>query len=202
MQSFFVFLKNSRHFGNTRIGRFAVHLLRRLLLALGMADLREGSAIRHRFLIEPHPPVSGLDDGELILIVVDGKRPRKSRTNGCQPISISPQHSHTEGVECRNPRRPFKMHFLQQRRHPRPHLPGGFVGKRDREYRRRRHMLRADQVRNPMRDDAGLTAARPSQDQHRAFGSFDRFTLLGIEARKEVHYRTIFALAGIVPQNS
>ena len=55
-------------------------------------------------------------------------------------------------------------------------------------------MLRADQVRNPMRDDARLTAARTRQNQHRAFGSFDRFTLLGIEARKKVHYRTIFAL--------
>ena len=50
-------------------------------------------------------------------------------------------------------------------------------------------MLRADQVRNAMRDDARLTAARAGQNQDRAFGGFYRFTLLGIETREKVHYR-------------
>ncbi len=48
-------------------------------------------------------------------------------------------------------------------------------------------MLRADQMRNAMRDDARLAAARAGQDQHRAFGRFYCFTLLGIEAREKVH---------------
>ena len=55
-------------------------------------------------------------------------------------------------------------------------------------------MFRADEVRNPMRDHAGLPAARARQNQNRAFGSFYSFTLLGIETREKVHYRTIFAL--------
>ena len=46
-----------------------------------------------------------------------------------------------------------------------------------------------------MGDDASLTAARAGKNQDRAFGGFDSFTLLGIEAREKVHYRTIFALA-------
>ena len=36
-----------------------------------------------------------------------------------------------------------------------------------------------------MRDDARLAAARAGQDQHRTFGGRYRFTLLGIETRKE-----------------
>ena len=55
-------------------------------------------------------------------------------------------------------------------------------------------MIRADQVRYPMRDHTGFAAAGAGQNQHRAFGCFYSFTLLGIEARKKVHYRTIFAL--------
>jgi len=46
-----------------------------------------------------------------------------------------------------------------------------------------------------MGDDASLTAARAGKNQDRAFGSFYSVTLLGIEAREKVHYRTIFALA-------
>jgi hypothetical protein len=79
------------------------------------------------------------------------------------------------------------MHFLQQRRHPRAHLARRFVGKRDREDSRRGDVFRADQVRNPMRDDARFAATRAGQNQHRAFGGFDSFTLLGIEARKKVY---------------
>jgi len=39
-----------------------------------------------------------------------------------------------------------------------------------------------------MRDDARFAAARAGQNQYRAFSGFYSFTLLGIEARKEVHY--------------
>ena len=52
-------------------------------------------------------------------------------------------------------------------------------------------MLRADEMRNPMRDDARLTAPRTGEDQHRPFGRCHSFTLLGIETREKVHYQPI-----------
>ena len=45
-----------------------------------------------------------------------------------------------------------------------------------------------------MRNDTRLSTTRAGQNQDRAFGRFDSFTLLGIEAREKVHFRTIFAL--------
>ena len=38
-----------------------------------------------------------------------------------------------------------------------------------------------------VRDDARLAAARPGQDQQRAFEMFDRFALLWVEAGQEIH---------------
>ncbi len=47
--------------------------------------------------------------------------------------------------------------------------------------------MSADQMSDAMRDNAGLPAARASQDQHRAIGSLYSFTLLGIKPRKKIH---------------
>lgn len=49
-------------------------------------------------------------------------------------------------------------------------------------------MIRADQVRDAMRDDTRLPAARSGEDEHRSFGCRHCFTLLGIETREEIHY--------------
>jgi nitrite reductase (NADH) small subunit len=55
-------------------------------------------------------------------------------------------------------------------------------------------VFRADQMRNPVCDYARLAAAGAGQNQNRAFGRFYSFTLLGIEARKEVHVWLYFRI--------
>ena len=60
-------------------------------------------------------------------------------------------------------------------------------------------MLRADQVRNAVRDDTRFPAACAGQNQHRPFGGFYGFTLLGIETREEIHYSAIFAFRRYMP---
>ena len=54
-------------------------------------------------------------------------------------------------------------------------------------------MFRADQMRNPVRYDARLSAAGTCENEHRAFGGCYSFTLLGIQTREKVHYQTILA---------
>ena len=44
-----------------------------------------------------------------------------------------------------------------------------------------------DDVRDAMRDDAGLAAARAGQNQQRSFGVGDRFALLRVQAFEEIH---------------
>ncbi len=71
------------------------------------------------------------------------------------------------------------------------HLPGGFVGEGDGH-----DAVRADaddlyQVSDAVGDDAGLAAARPGEDKHRAVDGFDGFFLGGIKFREDVHKEII-----------
>ena len=99
-------------------------------------------------------------------------------------------------MECRNERRRGQRQVFQQRRYPRSHFPGGFVRESYRKNRGRRYVERADQMRNPVRDDARLPAARAGQNQYRTFGSCYSFTLLGIETREEIHYQPFYWRGG------
>ena len=64
---------------------------------------------------------------------------------------------------------------------PLAQLRGGAVGERDREDPPRGDALDADEVGDPMGQDAGLARAGAGQDQERPFGGRDRARLLGVE---------------------
>ncbi len=65
-----------------------------------MADARERRAVLHElFLVEAQRAVGGLDDGELILVVVDGEAAREAGADARQRIAIAPQQPHAEGME-------------------------------------------------------------------------------------------------------
>ena len=50
-------------------------------------------------------------------------------------------------------------------------------------------MPRRDDVRDAMRDDAGLAAARARQNQKRSFGAGYGFALLRVQPFEEIHER-------------
>ena len=52
----------------------------------------------------------------------------------------------------------------------RAHLAGGLVGERHGEDAPRRHARARDEVRDPVRDDARLAAARAREDEQRPLG--------------------------------
>jgi hypothetical protein len=49
-------------------------------------------------------------------------------------------------------------------------------------------MFRRHQMRNPMGNSLGFSAARACKDKHRSFGVRHSFALLGIKTREEIHY--------------
>ena len=49
-------------------------------------------------------------------------------------------------------------------------------------------MPRRDDVRDAVRDDPGLAAARAGQDQKRPFGAADRFALLRVQPFEKIHW--------------
>ena len=59
-----------------------------------------------------------------------------------------------------------------------PHLIGSLVRECHGENLLRTNVAILDQVRNAIRDDAGLAAARAGKNEHGPFGSFNGFELL------------------------
>ena len=117
---------------------------------------------------------------ELVFVVVDAEAAREARPDSRQRIAIAPQQPHAEGMKRGDVGRRIQRHILQQRRHALAHFLGGLVGESHRQNGGRGHVPRGDDVRDAVRDDAGLTAARARQNQQRTFGVGYRFTLLRI----------------------
>lgn len=78
-----------------------------------------------------------------------------------------------------------KRRVAQQLIHALRHLPGGLVGKRDRQDRVRRDIFLLDEPGNAMRNHARLARPRARQDEQWPLGSFDRSALFGIEMIEE-----------------
>ena len=141
----------------------------------------------HELFVQAQLPVGRLDDRELIFVVVDGEVARESGTDRGERIAIAPQQPHAKGVERGNIRRRGEFGPFEQRRHAVPHLVRGLVGERDRQNRRWRHMVIANDAGDAVRDDAGFAAAGAGQNQQRTFGMRNGFALLGIEALEKIH---------------
>ena len=94
-------------------------------------------------------------------------------------------------MESRNQRRRLEVHFRKQRGNAIAHFARGFIGERYRQHRGWRDVLLAYQMGDAVRDDARLSTAGASEDEHRSFGRRYCFTLLGIETREKIHYQPI-----------
>ena len=187
-QRLFVFLE---HLGQ-RLGFLVdgalVEVLRRLLPVLGVADPGERRAVLHELLfVQAETAVGGLDDAELIFVVVDGEAPRETGANARQRIAIAPQQPHAERVEGGDVGRGIEIRVFEQRGDALPHFVGGFVGERDRQNGGRRHAPRGDDMRDAVGDDAGLAAARAGQNQKRPFRMHHRFALLRVQPFEKIH---------------
>ena len=61
-----------------------------------MADARERRAVLHELFVEPERSVDGLDDRDLIVVVVDGELAREAGADGGERVAIAPQQAHAE----------------------------------------------------------------------------------------------------------
>src|SRR5262249_34732711 len=96
--------------------------------------------------------------------------------------------AHAEGVEGRDQwRLGDSARRLEQSRHAVAHFLGGLIGEGDGENLARPHAVIQNEVRNAVRDDAGLAAAGAGQDEERTFGVLDGLALPGIELCEEIH---------------
>ena len=98
---------------------------------------------------------------------------------------LPPQQPRAQGVKRREPHAVRVV--TQQRLDALAHLARCLVGERDREDLIRRRVPVADEIGDPIGDDARFTGTRPCENHHRPFRMQDRFALFGIELVEESH---------------
>ena len=129
----------------------------------------------------PRLSIDRFQQRDLVVIIVDGELARETRADLGKRIAIATQHSYAERMKGRN-QRACRSRWSPSRLLTRlAHLLGGLVGERDGQHRGTRHMMRGNQVRDAIRDDASLTASCSGKQQHRTFDMRNGFTLLGIQ---------------------
>ena len=100
---------------------------------------------------------------EPVVLVVDHEGPGIPEV-----VDLGPEHARARGVEGGDQRgAPAAGAGGQDRRHALRHLAGGLVREGDGQDLPRVHAA-GHQVGDPLRDDAGLAATRPGQDEQRA----------------------------------
>ncbi len=169
-------------------------------MILGPGDVTEYGARRGLLVVDAEAPHDRLDDRLLIGLVVDHEilrqadgRLARNRRGNAQGFNIAAQQAHTKGMERRN----YGLgdgEAADQLIHALHHLGGGFVGEGHRQDGFRHHAQMLDQMGDAVGDDARLAAARAGQDEHRAIGGFDGFTLLRIELGEERQSRELILL--------
>ena len=185
-QLFAVLLENVGHAFGFGIGRLQIDLLRVEHVILRPGDSSLDDARRELLVVEAEPPHDALDHRQLIGFVVDdeilgvaGRLSAGSSRRDLQRFDVTSQQAHAKRMEGRNDRLGNRI-AADQLVHALRHLGRGFVRERDCKNRLRHRTLVLDQMGDAVRDDARLAAARAREDQQRAFGGFDGFTLLRV----------------------
>ena len=114
------------------------------------------------------------------LLGVSGGRQAWSRCRYAQGFDVAAQHPHTKRMEGGDHRLRHRQSAYQLF-DALAHLCRSFVGESHRQDRLRHRAQILDQVGDAISDDPRLAAACPRKDEHRPFGSFNRFALSRIE---------------------
>jgi hypothetical protein len=145
-----------------------------------MADARQRLARRHELVVDAQLFLDLLDDGDLVGRVVDHEIARQSDFR-----RFAPQQPRAQRVEGGQPHAARVL--ADQRFDALAHFAGRFVGERHRQHLVRLRVAVADEVCDPIRDDASLPRARTGEDEQRSLAVQHGVALFGIEFGEEIH---------------
>ena len=132
------------------------------------------------FFVQVQIADGALDQAALVVIIEDDEVGAERQVFG-----FAAQHAGADGVK--GAQGYAASAFAQQVDDAPFHLAGGLVGEGDRQDLVRPHAHRADQIGNPLGQDAGFARPRASQHQHGAKPRGDGLLLLLVETSKEIH---------------
>ena len=167
-----------------RIFRAKKIILRIDHVILGPRNPPQHGARRELLDVEPHALHDLLHQALLIVLIKNREGSRQALAADLKNLDVAAQDAHAERVKGRD-QGLRKRRVPQQLIHALGHLPGGLVGKSDRQDRIGRDIFLLDEPDNAVRNHARLARSRPRQDEQRPLGGFDRSALFGIEMIKE-----------------
>ena len=104
-QRLFVILEEGGQRFHLVAGGIFIEVGRALFAIFGVADARERRAVLHEFLlIQSEAAIGGLDNAELIFVIVDGEAAGEAGTDTAQRIAIAAQQADAKRVERGNER--------------------------------------------------------------------------------------------------
>ena len=165
-----VLVVHPRHHVVAVAGAAGEHGRRRLHAVLGVADARERGTGRQEAVVHLLVAQDLLHGGQLVGRVVDDEIARQAHVRG-----LAAQQPRAEGVEGGDPH--ARRRRAEQRRHALAHLLGRLVREGDGEDLARFGHAAPDEIGDAIGDDAGLSGAGAGEDQKRAVGVEDGFSL-------------------------
>jgi hypothetical protein len=134
-------------------------------VVLSVADARQYHAVLQKILfVQSQGAVSGFDDAELILVVVDAEAAGKAGADAGEGVAVAAQETNAKRMKSRDVGRGFEVSVFEQGRHPLAHFTSGLVRESYCQDSGRRHPSRSDNVRDAMRNDARLTTSCAGQN--------------------------------------
>src|SRR2546422_3350926 len=153
----------------------------------GPIDQGEDDGRREAALVQPQVFEALADHGPLVVLVEDQEVPAHAYA-----VSVPAEDPAADVVESTDPDRP-RHRRPDQPVDALPHLVGRFVGEGHRQDAGRRNALVAQQVSHPVGQHPRLAAPGTSQDQQRAAGVRDRFSLGRVQVLEQIHtWRSVY----------
>ena len=153
----------------------------------GPIDQGEDDGRREAALVQPQVFQALADHGPLVVLVEDQEVPPHAHA-----VAVPAEDPAADVVESTDPDRP-RHRRPDQPVDALPHLVGRFVGEGHRQDAGRRNALVAQQVSHPVGQHPRLAATGTSQDQQRAAGVRDRFSLGRVQVLEQIHtWRSVY----------
>ncbi len=163
------------------VGGGAGEVLGRVLVALGVADAGERGPVLQEFVVQAELLVDRFQDGDLVVIVIDGEQGRESAAQFGQRRALAPQQADAKGVKGGDGGRAgFEPSGATRLRTRSRISPEALLVKVTARIAQPGTLMGGHQVGHAVGNDPGFAASGPGQHQQGAFDVFHGLALAGV----------------------
>ncbi len=150
-------------------------------MILGPGDAAQNRARGKLLGVQAHALHNLLDDGLLVVLVVDGKGAGEALVADPEGFNVAAEDAHAKGMKGSD-QGLGQRGVAEQAVDALAHLCGGFIGEGDGQNGIGCDALFADEPGDAAGDDAGFAGAGAGQNEQGAFGGLNGGALFGVQA--------------------